>query len=111
MRGLISSGQETVTDLTEVAGRGLKGIIDGKALVAGNLAWMTENGCVLLDQDKARLLALQERGVSVVLFGLEMLLVGVIGVADVPRAEAASVICLALSTSLGFLPSLIHVHR
>jgi len=88
-----ASASMPVTNLIEVPGKGLRGTVDGRTLIAGNLSWMTDNGCSLRDEvDQADFRSLQDRGVSVVLFGLDQEIIGAIGVADTPRAEAAAVV-------------------
>ena len=67
-------------------------MLGSKSLVAGTLLWMTENDCHLNDANRYRVEMIQERGVSIVLLGLDKEVIGVIGIADVPRPEASEVV-------------------
>lgn len=76
-----------VTDIEEVAGRGVKALADGKILLVGNLKMMQENGIKLpCDQDGNRYIG------SCVYLSLDCEYLGKIIITDRPKAGAKDAI-------------------
>lgn len=74
-----------VNELKEVAGRGLKAELDGKAIYAGNIKLLTEAGIEVPEEIK------QQEG-SIILCGMGNAYVGAVTLTDAPKAEAAEAV-------------------
>ena len=87
-RGLALS---PVTDFTAVPGGGVKAALDGAAVYAGNLDYMTRCGVdTAAVQEQARALARQ--GKTALYFARDTRLLGLIAVADVVKPDSAAAI-------------------
>lgn len=87
-RGLALS---PVTDFTAVPGGGVKAALDGAAVYAGNLDYMTQCGVdTAAVQEEARALARQ--GKTALYFARDTRLLGLIAVADVVKPDSAAAI-------------------
>ena len=80
-----------VTDFVQVPGRGLRGVYEGKALVAGNALLMEEEG-VDISSFAEWLEAKADEGATPLLFALDGVLLGGVAVADVPKPTSADAI-------------------
>src|SRR5690625_3992008 len=79
-------GAAAAADVSETAGHGITGQIDGAAITVGSPRWL--NAGVLTDQ----VIALENEGMTVVIVHRDQVLVGAIGVRDELRAEVPEVI-------------------
>lgn len=81
------AGRFKVTGVQSVTGKGIEGIIDGQKVRVGNVALMSESGVDL--QDVAGEIArLQDEAKTVVVVATDTVALGVIAIADAPRAQA-----------------------
>jgi len=91
-----------IQNVVEIPGKGLQGECKQGTLFAGNMTWMLENQVQIenstisssedIPKNSQRLQGLQAKGVSVVLFALNKILIGAVGISDTPRLEAADVV-------------------
>ncbi|MDE6891949.1 MAG: metal-transporting ATPase, partial [Lachnospiraceae bacterium] len=77
-----------VTDFQAVFGRGVKGTCEGKRYLAGNKAFMEDNGILLTDLQEEAMADLSTEGKTPLLFAGEGELLGIIGVADTVKASS-----------------------
>jgi Cu+-exporting ATPase len=92
----------SISSVEEIGGKGLKATVVSHSIryqvVIGNERWLTENGCVVKEEDKLLLAAWKESGKSIVMVGatpedsLDGMVMGIISVSDQVRPEAATVI-------------------
>lgn len=83
--------EREVYDFTIMPGNGLKGYIDGKELIGGNLAFIS--ALVKIDRDmENRILDLAKEGKTPLLFALDGRLLGIIAVADTIKENARDAI-------------------
>ena len=78
-KGLVLSETK---DFNTIEGRGVKGILAGKPVIAGNPAFMEENNLDYPTEVKTEVLRIEGEGKSVTLVAYDRKIVGVIGVAD-----------------------------
>ncbi len=78
-------------EFTASAGHGAQAMVDGARVVVGSARHLRALG-VALDAAEAPAAQLQQRGHSVIYVARDARLVGVLGVSDPPRAEAAEVV-------------------
>ncbi len=76
-----------------VAGFGLSAVLDGEPALAGKPAWMEENGISLAPYQR-ELKEIGSQGVSVLCFAKGGRLLGLIGVADTIKPDAASTVAM-----------------
>lgn len=81
-----------VSDFVAVPGRGIQCSIDGKHVLIGNRKFLTENGVTISTQIENFLVELEEGAQTGVLVACDDVLIGVLGVADPLKREAAVVI-------------------
>ena len=81
-----------IDDFSAVPGRGVKAVMNGKNVAAGNIAFMKEIGAVQNDECSATLDALAKKGRTPMLFAVDGKLAGVIAVADRIKPTSADAI-------------------
>ncbi len=96
-----------VRDFAMTPGKGVKGVVDGRTVVCGTEAWLRENGVNVsragaTDGPASRL---RGEGKAVVLVASGSVLVGLVALADTPRAEAKE--ALAELVEAGVAPCLL----
>ena len=84
-------------DFEEVAGRGVRGMVDGKEVLVGRATWLTDNGLTpLSDETKAVITRAQAspdaEGLSILFVVCNGRLLGWVGLEDNARAEAPAAI-------------------
>jgi Cd2+/Zn2+-exporting ATPase len=82
----------TPEELDEHAGMGIRARHDGREIVAGSRRLFDKLGIALRDEGERALQALLDEGRTPVLLALDGRLVGLLGLADMPRAGAAAAI-------------------
>lgn len=85
----VKESADLVSDFKQVPGRGVSACVSGAACYAGNARMMAECG-IAVDASQAEGLA--DEGKTVTYFACDGKLVGVIAVADVPKATSAAAI-------------------
>ena len=88
-RGLSLS---TADEFSAVSGQGVRGTVDGHALLLGNESLLTEHGVILSAEQKDRLEALADDGQTPLLLASDGAFFAILGVADPLREETPSVI-------------------
>ena len=90
-----------------VPGKGVKGVVDGRTVVCGTEAWLRENGADVSRADAAGSPAsrLRGEGKAVVFVASDSVLIGLVALADTPRAEAKA--ALAELAEAGVAPCLL----
>ncbi len=78
---------DEVTDFEQIPGRGLKGKIDGKVILAGNYKMMSENGISLEENTE-----LAQKGKTALYFAEDNKFIGLIAVADTIKPESPEAI-------------------
>jgi len=81
-----------VTDRRVVGGKGVRGLLDGRAVGVGNLAMMDDVGCTVPDDVRATLSERAETGVGLVLVGDEDGLLGWIELRDTVRPSSVEAV-------------------
>lgn len=81
-----------VSDFNAVPGRGVRCFIDGKQILIGNRKLLTENGVTIPTEIESILVELEEGAQTGVLVAYDDVPIGVLGVADPLKREAAVVI-------------------
>ena len=81
-----------IDDFSAVPGRGVKAVMNGKNVAAGNIAFMNEIGAVQNDEYASTLDELAKKGRTPMLFAVDGKLVGVIAVADRIKPTSADAI-------------------
>jgi Cu+-exporting ATPase len=81
-----------VTDRRVVGGKGVRGLLDGRAIGVGNLAMMDDVGCTVPDEIRATLSERAETGVGLVLVGDEDGLLGWIELRDTLRPSSVEAV-------------------
>lgn len=81
-----------VSDFNAVPGRGVRCFIDGKQILIGNRKLLTENGVTIPTEIESILVELEEGAQTGVLVACDDVPIGVLGVADPLKREAAVVI-------------------
>ncbi|XP_011032035.1 PREDICTED: copper-transporting ATPase RAN1-like [Populus euphratica] len=81
-----------VSDFLAHPGSGVKCFIDGKRILVGNRKLMTENGIAIPDQVEHFVVELEESAKTGVLVSFDDKIIGVLGIADPLKREAAVVI-------------------
>ncbi|KAJ4832054.1 serine/threonine protein kinase Ran1 [Turnera subulata] len=81
-----------VADFTSLPGRGVKCLMDGKQVLVGNRKLMTENGIAIPTPVENFVVELEESAKTGILVAFDDSLIGVLGVADPLKREAAVVI-------------------
>lgn len=81
-----------IDDFSAVPGRGVKAVMNGKNVAAGNIAFMKEIGAVQNDECSATLDALAKKGRTPMLFAVDGKLAGIIAVADKIKPTSADAI-------------------
>lgn len=81
-----------IDDFSAVPGRGVKAVMNGKNVAAGNIAFMKEIGAVQNDEYAAKLDELAKKGSTPMLFAVDGKLAGVIAVADRIKPTSADAI-------------------
>lgn len=81
-----------IDDFSAVPGRGVKAIMDGKNIAAGNIAFMKEIGVVQNDEYVSTLDELAKKGRTPMLFAVDGKLAGIIAVADRIKPTSADAI-------------------
>jgi Cu+-exporting ATPase len=77
-------------DFRAVPGRGITAVIDGKAIMLGNVEFMIEHQVIGKDVDQAS--ALSAKGKTAIYLAVEKSLAGIIAVADVVKPDSAGAI-------------------
>jgi len=90
-RGLDASARVT-RDFESVPGHGVRGDIDGTALVVGTEAWLAENGIIPVDRLLAQVRELESAGMSCVHAAENGRHCGVLAVADQLRPDALDLV-------------------
>ena len=75
------------TDVEEVAGRGMKANVDGRAVMIGRQSWLAEQGV-----DTSHLDMAEGEGLSLLFVAVDQRYAGWLGMADQPREQAAAAI-------------------
>ncbi len=81
-----------IDDFSAVPGRGVKAVMNGKNVAAGNIAFMKEIGAVQNDECSATLDTLAKKGRTPMLFAVDGKLAGIIAVADRIKPTSADAI-------------------
>ncbi|KAI5602252.1 hypothetical protein BDE02_01G144300 [Populus trichocarpa] len=81
-----------VSDFLALPGRGVKCFVDGKQVLVGNRKLMTESGIAIPDQVEHFVVELEESAKTGVLVAFDDKIIGVLGIADPLKREAAVVI-------------------
>lgn len=81
-----------IDDFSAVPGRGVKAVMNGKNVAAGNIAFMKEIGAVQNDEYAAKLDELAKKGSTPMLFAVDEKLAGIIAVADRIKPTSADAI-------------------
>ena len=81
-----------IDNFSAVPGRGVKAIMDGKKIAAGNIAFMKEIGAVQNDEYASTLDELAKKGSTPMLFAVDGKLAGIIAVADKIKPTSADAI-------------------
>ena len=81
-----------IDDFSAVPGRGVKAVMNGKNVAAGNIAFMKEIGVVQNDEYAAKLDELAKKGSTPMLFADDGKLAGIIAVADRIKPTSADAI-------------------
>lgn len=81
-----------IDDFSAVPGRGVKAVMNGKNVAAGNIAFMKEIGAVQNDECSATLDELAKKGRTPMLFAVDGKLAGIIAVADKIKPTSADAI-------------------
>jgi Cd2+/Zn2+-exporting ATPase len=85
--------EKSVTDLESVAGRGVKATVDGRPVYVGKSDFFEENDGASLPNDlRERIESLEMKGRTTMIVRREEEYLGVIGLADAPRADATEMI-------------------
>ena len=78
---------DEVTDFEQIPGRGLKGKIDGKVILAGNYTMMSENGISVSENTE-----LANKGKTALYFAQDNKFIGIIAVADTIKPDSPQAI-------------------
>ena len=81
-----------IDDFSAVPGRGVKAVMNGKNVAAGNIAFMKEIGAVQNDEYASTLDELAKKGRTPMLFAVDEKLAGIIAVADRIKPTSADAI-------------------
>ena len=81
-----------VGDFRMAAGKGVAGRVEAHTLLAGNEAYMTENGVTLPPVAVDTLAGLRDRGQAAVLVAVDGVCVGVVALADTVKPQAADTV-------------------
>ncbi|KAL3523129.1 hypothetical protein ACH5RR_015963 [Cinchona calisaya] len=81
-----------VSDFSALPGKGVKCFIDGKQVLVGNRKLLTENGVTIPTHAENFVVELEESAKTGVLIAYNNILIGVLGVADPLKREAAVVV-------------------
>lgn len=81
-----------IDDFSAVPGRGVKAVMNGKNVAAGNIAFMKEIGAVQNDEYASTLDELAKKGRTPMLFAVDGKLAGIIAVADKIKPTSADAI-------------------
>jgi Cu+-exporting ATPase len=81
-----------VQNFTTIEGKGVRAIVNGKPVIAGNLRLLHEKGIQLLDDAHDRLREFEEQGKSITLIGYDQRLIGAIAVSDTIRENTVDAI-------------------
>ncbi len=79
----------TVGDVESATGRGLLSTLNGRAVYIGNLKLMAEANVSISDEARWEIESLQSSGKTIILVAVDKQLVGVLGLADTLRPDAA----------------------
>ncbi len=82
----------SVDDFKMIPGKGVAGIIQGKILISGNLAFLQSNHVSISDEQLRQISQIQNQGKTLILTALENNLIGYIALSDTVRPEAKNVI-------------------
>ena len=75
-----------------IPGRGVRAVVQGKELLAGNLELFRENGVELSDEARRAAERYQEEGCSVIFIGMDRQAAGLIALSDTLRENAVATI-------------------
>lgn len=81
-----------VNDFKMIPGKGVSGIIHGKFLISGNLAFLQSNHVSISDEQLRHISQTQNQGKTLILTAVENNLIGYIALSDTLRPEAINVI-------------------
>ena len=76
-------------EVTSVTGRGVRSIVDGSVVLLGNRGLFEENGLEVPEMVEAIAIRLESDGKSTMIVGFDGRIVGLLALADTPRANAA----------------------
>ena len=94
-----------VTGFDSAPGGGVRGLVDGRAVVAGRPGWLEENGVQLPEEARTMLRAEQEAGSTAVLVAVDGRTAGIISLRD--NLKPGSVAAIARLRALGLRPVLL----
>jgi heavy metal translocating P-type ATPase len=94
-----------VAEFRMAAGKGVSALVDGKRCLFGNERWMTEQGVVLDGAAQTALETLRAAGKAAVIAAGPEGVLGVIGLSDVMRPEAKTIV--SSLTAMGVKPVLL----
>jgi Cd2+/Zn2+-exporting ATPase len=93
LAGVVSLGNVPLADQFEMrSGRGVKATYAGRRVAAGTLDWMKELGVPVQDKALKVLSELKSQGKTAVLVSLENVAIGILGISDPIRADAAAMV-------------------
>ncbi|UCG29141.1 MAG: heavy metal translocating P-type ATPase [candidate division WOR-3 bacterium] len=81
-----------ITDFDTVEGKGVKGSLNGRLTLAGNPAFIRENGVNYDSKFADKISSIEKKGKSIIVIASDSKLIGLIGIADTLKAEAGAAI-------------------
>ena len=88
-----------VSDVQSVTGKGIEGIINGQKVRVGNVAFMSASGVDLKDV-AGEIARLQDEAKTVVIIARESVALGLLAIADAPRAHAKEAVAELIRSGL-----------
>ena len=91
----ISMGKAVMPDVQDfqmLPGRGVKAIVDGRIVLAGNEQLLRDNGILLTEEEKDTAETYLKEGAAVIYLGIDGEAAGLISLADILRPDAADTI-------------------
>lgn len=77
-----------VKDFDTIEGKGVSGVLDGKAVLVGSAGLLLENGIEYPAETAARISTIEQEGKSIILVAYDSRFAGIIGIADTIKQDA-----------------------